>query len=255
MESKQRAVSRLIAQAGQMLHAHGAESALIGGIMERMGLACGMDEVEVSLSASSLVVTTVTHEHCMTTARRCPDRGINMRAVTEVQRICIMLEKGILDHELAQQKLNKITPERYNRWLVVFMIGLSCASFSHLAGGDSAVFAMTFVASAIGMIVRQEIGHRHFNPLLNFATTAFVTTFISAQAVVFEIGNNPNVVMASSVLMLVPGFPLINSVADVLKGYINMGIARFVMGSLLTLATCLGIVAVSGVLSIFGVAL
>ncbi|MFA0521679.1 threonine/serine exporter, partial [Vibrio sp. 10N.222.55.E8] len=52
MESKQRAVSRLIAQAGQMLHAHGAESALIGGIMERIGLACGMDEVEVSLSAS-----------------------------------------------------------------------------------------------------------------------------------------------------------------------------------------------------------
>ncbi|MDN3700339.1 threonine/serine exporter ThrE family protein [Vibrio artabrorum] len=255
MESKQRAVSRLIAQAGQMLHAHGAESALIGGIMERIGLACGMDEVEVSLSASSLVVTTVTHDHCMTTTRRCPDRGINMRAVTEVQRICIMLEKGILDYELAQQKLNKITPERYNRWLVVFMIGLSCASFSHLAGGDSAVFAMTFLASSIGMIVRQEIGHRHFNPLLNFATTAFVTTFISAQAVVFEIGNSPNVVMASSVLMLVPGFPLINAVADVLKGYINMGIARFVMGSLLTLATCLGIVAVSRVLGIFGVTL
>ncbi|GAM76855.1 putative membrane protein [Vibrio ishigakensis] len=39
--------------------------------------------------------------------------------------------------------------------------------------------------------------------------------------------------MASSVLMLVPGFPLINSVADVLKGYINMGIARFVMASFL----------------------
>ncbi|GAD88106.1 hypothetical protein VHA01S_003_01820 [Vibrio halioticoli NBRC 102217] len=255
MESEQRSISRLIAQAGQMLHAHGAESALIVGIMERIGLACGMDEVQVSVCANSFVVTTVTSEHCMTTARRCADRGINMRVVTEVQRVCIMLEKGILDHNLAQQKLDKITPERYNRWLVVFMIGLSCASFSHLAGGDKAVFCMTFLASSIGMIVRQEIGHRHFNPMLNFAVTAFVTTFVSAQAVVFEIGNSPNVVMASSVLMLVPGFPLINAVADVLKGYINMGIARFVMGSLLTLATCLGIVAVSGVLAMFGVML
>ena len=36
------------------------------------------------------------------------------------------------------------------------------------------------------------------------------------------------------------GKPLINSVADMLKGHINMGIARFVMASLLTLATCLG---------------
>src|SRR5690554_3125300 len=123
MTSKQRAVSRLIAQAGQMLQAHGAESTLIGDIMRRMGLASGMSEVEISLSASSLVVTTVYQQHCITTARRCADRGINMRVVTQIQRICILMEKGLLDHKMAQDRLNQITPERYNRWLVVVMIG------------------------------------------------------------------------------------------------------------------------------------
>ncbi len=102
------------------------------------------------------------------------------------------------------------------------------------------------------MIVRQEIGHRQFNPLINFAATAFVTSVISAQAVIYHLGNKPTIVMASSVLMLVPGFPLINAVADMLKGYINMGIARFVMASLLTLATALGIVAAMGVTGIWG---
>lgn len=252
MASKQREISRLIAQAGQMLLAHGAESTLVGDITRRIGIAAGVDEVEVSLSASSLVVTTVYQDHCITTARRSPDRGINMRVITQVQRICIMLEKGILDYKLAQLKLNQISPERYNRWLVVLMIGLSCASFSRLAGGDWLVFVMTFMASSIGMIVRQEIGHRHFNPLLNFAVTAFVTTSISAQAVIYTIGNQPTIVMASSVLMLVPGFPLINAVADMIKGYINMGIARFVMASLLTLATALGIVAAMSLLGVWG---
>ncbi|MGF1750229.1 threonine/serine exporter family protein [Vibrio cionasavignyae] len=252
MASKQRNVSRLIAQAGQMLLAHGAESTLVGHITHRIGIAAGMDEVEVSLSASSLVVTTVYHEHCVTTARRSPDKGLNMRVVTQVQRICIMMEKGILDYELAQKKLNAISPERYNRWLVVIMIGLSCAAFSRLAGGDWSVFMMTFLASSIGMIVRQEVGHRHFNPLLNFTVTAFVTTLISAQAVIYSIGAQPQLVMASSVLMLVPGFPLINSVADMIKGYINMGIARFVMASLLTLATCLGIVGAMSVTNVLG---
>jgi uncharacterized membrane protein YjjP (DUF1212 family) len=211
-----------------------------------------MDEVEVSLSASSIVVTTVYQEHCITTARRCPDRGINMRVITQVQRICIMLERGIIDYSMAKQKLNDISPERYNRWLVVVMIGLSCAAFSRLAGGDWVVFAMTFLASSTGMVVRQEIGHRHFNPLMNFAATAFVTTVVSAQAVIYDLGNAPFVVMASSVLMLVPGFPLINAVADMLKGYINMGIARFVMASLLTLATCLGIVAAMSLVGVWG---
>lgn len=235
-----------------MLLAHGAESALVGGIMQRMGMACGLTEVEVSLSAGSLVVTTLADDHCITTTRRCADRGINMRAVTQIQRICIMMEKGLLDHELAQKKLNQISPERYNRWLVVLMIGLSCSSFSRLAGGDWTVFAITFVASAAGMFVRQEIGHRHFNPLVNFAATAFVTSVISAQAVIYQLGNQPTTVMASSVLMLVPGFPLINSVADMLKGYVNVGIARFVMASLLTLATCLGIIAAMSITGVWG---
>ncbi|MGC9423033.1 MULTISPECIES: threonine/serine exporter family protein [Vibrio] len=252
MTSKQRAVSRLIAQAGQMLHAHGAESTLIGDIMRRMGFALGMNEVEISLSASSLVVTTVYQQHCITTARRCADRGINMRVITQIQRICILMERGLLDYSMAQHKLNRITPERYNRWLVVVMIGLSCSAFSRLAGGDWIVFAMTFLSSAIGMIVRQEIGHRQFNPLLNFAATAFVTSLISAQAVMYQLGNKPTLVMASSVLMLVPGFPLINAVADMLKGYINMGIARFVMASLLTFATSLGIIAAMSVTGIWG---
>ncbi|EWS70860.1 membrane protein [Vibrio vulnificus] len=252
MASTQRAISRLVAQAGQMLLAHGAESTLVGDIMRRIGIASGVSEVEVALSANALVVTTVMDGHCITTTRSCVDRGINMKAVTEIQRICIMMEKGVLDPMMAQRKLNNISPERYNRWLVVFMIGISCASFARLAGGDWVVFAMTFLASACGMIVRQEIGHRHFNPLLNFAATAFVTTLISAQAVILEIGNLPTVVMASSVLMLVPGFPLINSVADMLKGHINMGIARFVMASLLTLATSLGIVAAMSVTGIWG---
>ncbi len=70
MASKQREISRLIAQAGQMLLAHGAESTLVGDITRRIGIAAGVDEVEVSLSASSLVVTTVYQDHCITTARR-----------------------------------------------------------------------------------------------------------------------------------------------------------------------------------------
>ena len=50
------------------------------------------------------------------------------------------------------------------------------------------------------------------------------------------------VAMAASVLLLVPGFPLINAVADMFKGHINTGLARRAIASLLTLATCIGVV-------------
>jgi uncharacterized membrane protein YjjP (DUF1212 family) len=252
MATTQRAVTRLVAQAGQLLLAHGAESALVGDIMRRFGKACGVESVEVSLSASSLVVSTVHDEKCITTVRRCADNGINMRVVSQIQQICILLEKGTVDFATAQQKLNTISHERHNRWLVVVLIGFSCASFSRFAGGDWTVYFITCLASACGMIVRQELGHRHYNPFLNFAVTAFVTSVIAAQALAFNLGNKPELVMASSVLMLVPGYPLINSVSDMVKGYTTMGISRFVKASLLTLATCLGIVGAMSITEIWG---
>ncbi|RXY41344.1 threonine/serine exporter family protein, partial [Klebsiella pneumoniae] len=40
----------------------------------------------------------------------------------------------------------------------------------------------------------------------------------------------------------VPGFPLINAVADMFQGHINAGHARWAFASLLTLATGIGVV-------------
>lgn len=251
-ESEQREVSRLAVAAGQRLLQHGAESTLVMDVTRRLGLALGVESVEVSLSASSMVLTTLNHGRCITTTRRCQDRGINMQVVTEIQRVCIMAERGVIEMDGVHQRLEQIKPLRYNRFLVIVMIGLSCAAFSRLAGGDWPVFLLTFVASSVGMFVRQEIAHAHFNPLLNFGLTAFVTTLISGLGQVYQIGETPFLAMASSVLMLVPGFPLINAVSDMVKGFSNMGIARWTIASLLTLSTSIGIVAAMNVLGVWG---
>ncbi|HIF9482870.1 threonine/serine exporter family protein [Photobacterium damselae subsp. damselae] len=251
-EPEQREISHLAVTAGQKLLQHGAESTLIADVTRRIGLALGVDTVEVSLSASSMVITTRYQGRCITTTRRCQDGGINMQVVTEIQRICILAERGLISVKEVHHRLENLKATRYNRYLVVFMIGLSCASFSRLAGGDWPVFWLTFFASSIGMFVRQEIAHCQFNPLINFGITAFVTTLISGFGQVYQVGDTPFIAMASSVLMLVPGFPLINSIADMVKGYVNMGIARWAMATLLTLSTCMGIVAAMNVLDVWG---
>ncbi|MCW1889747.1 threonine/serine exporter family protein [Vibrio chagasii] len=106
-------------------------------------------------------------------------------------------------------------------------MGLSCASLVVLVGGDWQVFMMTFIASACKY--DRQAGNWSSPTLTHWVQTCnhsfSVTTTISAQARPYNIGGCPTIVMASSVLMLVPGyFPLINSVADMLKGHINMGL-------------------------------
>jgi len=236
-------LTRIAVKAGQILHQHGAESRLVEQTTQRIGVALGAQSIELSVSSDAIVITSLFDGNCVTTTRRCYDRGINMQMVCDVLRICIMLEKSLLDAEQVKERLTRLTPYKYNRWAVVFMIGLSCGSFSHFFGGDWQVYIMTFFASASAMIVRQEMAHRHHNPFVNFALAAFVATTVASIGVVFEFGDKPQIALAASVLLLVPGFPLINAVSDMLKGHISTGIARWVFATLLSISVAIGIVA------------
>lgn len=234
-------IVRLVVKAGMQLLQYGAESKLAEQTTVRLGVALGLESVEVSLTANAILVTGLYKGRCITSNRRVYDRGINMHVLCEVQRLCIRAEQQELDCLQISKRLDAIVPHKYNRWLVVLMVGLSCASFSHLFGGDLVVYALTFFAAALAMVTRQEMAHRHHNPIINFCLTAFVATLIATIAVRWQLGNEPQLVMAASVLLLVPGFPLINAVSDMLKGHVIVGLARWVMASLLSLGAATGI--------------
>lgn len=239
----QRNVTRLCIECALLLLQHGAESALVDELSTRLGIALGMDSVESAISSNAIVLTTLLDDQCLTTTRKNQDRGINMHVVTEVQHIVIMAEHRLLDSKDVKKRFAQIKPLRYPRWLVVIMVGLSCACFCKLnKGGWDGAF-VTFCGSSIAMYIRQLLTHRSFHPQLNFCITAFVSTTISGLILRLPLfASTSTVAMAASVLLLVPGFPLINAVADMFKGHINTGLARWAIASMLTLATCIGVV-------------
>lgn len=241
--STHREITRLCIQCAILLLQHGAESALVEELSVRLGKALGMDSVELSISANAIVLSTIKNNHCITTTRKNNDRGINVHMVTEVQHIVIMTEHKLLDHRDVLKRFSNLKPLRYPRWLMVIVVGLSCACFCKLNGGGWDGALVTFIASAIAMFFRLLLTHRQLHPQITFAITAFIATSVSGLLIGKSIFSETSAIaIASSVLLLVPGFPLINAVADMFKGHINTGLARWAMASMLTLATCIGIV-------------
>lgn len=233
----------LCAETALRLLQHGAESALVESLARRVGLALGAERVEIALMANAVTVTVRIRGRSKTTVRRNEDRGINMHMVMEVQRLVLEAEAGRLDRVVYRERLLALQPFHYSRWLVVVAVALSCASFARLNNADWAGCAVVAVASGLAMATRQRLAQLHFSPLVVFCGTAFVATSIAAIGFVYEIGATPRAVMPASVLLLVPGYPLINSVSDMVKGYINTGISRGMFALLLSAATCAGIVA------------
>ena len=196
--STQRAITRLCIQCGLFLLQHGAESALVEELSTRLGLALGMDSVESAISSNAIVLTTIKDGQCLTSTRKNHDRGINMHVVTEVQHIVILAEHKLLDLREIEKRFSQIKPLRYPRWLVVVMVGLSCACFCKLnkGGWDGAI--VTFFASSIAMYVRQLLTHRQLHPQINFCITAFVATTVSGLLLRLpQLANTPTIAMAT----------------------------------------------------------
>jgi uncharacterized membrane protein YjjP (DUF1212 family) len=228
---------------GQLLLQHGAETQRIEETVHRMGTGLGCDWMDILITSSGIVVTANSSGEFRTKTRRVVSMGVNMNIVAEINDLSRRVNKGEIDRAGVKRELRRIsdTPHNYNRWVIVFTVGLSCAAFSRLFGGDAAAFIVTLIASSTATFIRQTMQRRHFNPLMTVMATSFVAGCIASGASVFRLGEHPQAALAASVLLLVPGVPLINAAEDLLKGYIITGTARGANGALISLCIALGL--------------
>jgi uncharacterized membrane protein YjjP (DUF1212 family) len=229
--------------AGQLLLQHGAETQRIEETVHRMGTGLGCDWVDILISPNGLLITTNSGGDFRTKFRRVVRMGVNMNVVAEINELSRRVDRGEYDRFKVETELRRISdqPHNYNRWVVAGMVGVSCAAFSQLFGGNFATLVVTFGASALAMVVRQELQVRHFNALMTVIITAFIAGLIAGAVGKILPDKSLQAALAASVLLLVPGVPLINAAEDLLKGHILMGIARGANGALISLAIALGL--------------
>lgn len=249
---EQTKITRIIIKAAVMLLEYGAESRLIEQSAMRLGKSLGVSSVEISLIPSAIVLTTLYKGRSVTTTRRAHHHPINMQIVHQVIKATILSEQNPHNFTLIRDELNSIKPKYYNKWLMIFMIGLGCSAFSYLHGVDMIGFFITFFAASIAMYVRVELAKRDYSLIVVYAITAFVATLIASISYYDNLSSTKNVVLTSSILLLVPGFVYVNSILDTFKGYQSMGWGRWMQATILTLMTSLGIIIAMWLLGIEG---
>ncbi|MEF2892727.1 MAG: threonine/serine exporter family protein, partial [Akkermansia sp.] len=99
-------------------------------------------------------------------------------------------------------------------------------------------------------LAKQQFSRLKFNPLGVVILSAFTASMAAACAVIFQFGETPQIALATSVLFLVPGVQMINSIMDLMHGHILMGISRGVHS--IMIITCITI-GLSATMLILGV--
>lgn len=228
---------------GQLLLHSGAQCERIERTVHQLGTALGAGWLDVIILPQGLVVTTSSGQEFRTRARRVTALGVDFAMLDAIDALMprvLARELGARELRAELETLSRSAPV-YARWQVVVAVGLACAAFSRLFGGDWPAFFITSGSSAVAMFVRQSLNRQRVNHFLVVIATAFVAGSLASCAHRAGLLPEPEVALASSVLLLVPGVHLINAARDIVRGSLATGTGRGVLAFGVTLCIAIGL--------------
>lgn len=177
----------------------------------------------------------------ITLVRSTKHMALNFRVVSELSSLSWSTHDHKLTLEQARDHYEEIMKQpRLSKWIVLILVGLANASFCKLFDGDLISCVMVLLGTLAGFFVRQELMARDVVHNIVFVVSAFTSSMIAGLCYTYGLGETPDIAIATSVLFLIPGVPLINSIMDILEGHVLTGISRMVNATTLIVAISIG---------------
>ena len=172
-----------------------------------------------------------------------PELRINIAISARVNRIIDELCVGLISLEEALQRLEAVerVAEKHNRWLLAFMFGCAAAALAALLSADAPAMLVIGLASAAGLLARQQLAKRHVSLFALPCVAAFIGALAGGLLIRAGWTTTPGICLIVPALMLVPGPHFINSLHDMVENNMTTGLARLGLASAIMLAASMGI--------------
>ena len=244
-------VGNILLEIGASLMSSGASTNRIRITMERIAKGLGYRiELLITHRAIMLTINEKDQEHFFSRLKRTSPHGVNFRIVSGISHLSWnVMEQQWTVSQISDELLRLKSLPHYPRLIILGFVGLAGSAFCNIFGGGIIEMTVAFVATVIGLFVRQETMKKKFNPYLCVFFAAFAASLVAGLAEYHHIGMQPDKAFATSVLFLVPGVPLINSVTDLLDGNIQNGMVRAMNGLMIAFSIAMGLFAVKMILN------
>jgi uncharacterized membrane protein YjjP (DUF1212 family) len=227
-------MAEVLLKISSLLMTSGANTNRILLILDQFSMLMHADaQVFINHKAFIISLTDMDTGDKTTQVKRLPANVVNFTTISELSEAAVRAEKEDWSFEQIRAEVDRIDKLKHHpRLITLTLVSLAGGGLCILFGGDYLSFAVVFVATFLGLFVRQTFVHRAFNAYLAAFFGALVAGLIAASILHFIPNIDPNIAIATSVLFLVPGVPLINSFTDFIDGYILTGFVRLMNGLL-----------------------
>jgi uncharacterized membrane protein YjjP (DUF1212 family) len=221
--------------------------------IEAVARKIGFDTTSISLSLDSITASARRSGERVTAMREIGPPGINVWRIAELEELA---RAAVSTNEIAT-RLEEIELSKplYSTALTAAAVGVASGAFAFLNGAAAPEMIAAAIGGGFGQWFRAWLSRRHLNQYGTSALSAIVASGIYvlaaalAQRAGFELLHYPSGFIAS-ILFLIPGFPLIAALFDLLRYQTVAAVSRFAYGAMILLAVALGlsiVIAVGGI--------
>ncbi|MCD4549900.1 threonine/serine ThrE exporter family protein [Schaalia sp. lx-260] len=248
--------SGVVLRLGQMLLAAGASAYRVKYTMAALAKAVGIEEHRAQVTYTEIVTTAYANGTFRTELAEQRVMGVNADRIDRLVNYVSSLKDRKVQVEEVARSLDEI--EKHGPlygWLPnALASGLACASFAFLNHGGWVECSVVALAAFFGQFLRRQMLHRRFNHFGvwmacgAFSGLIYIATVALAQTL-FALEPTHQAGFISAVLFLVPGFPLVTGIIDLVRHDFHGGIARLVYVAMLVVSAGMAVWTVSIIFS------
>ena len=235
----------VVGRVGVLVLQSGAASFRAKDMMHRVAASLGVGRLGTLVTPTAIVVTINGVQGNYTEALRVPILGVNMSRVSALDALCNRIAGGATAAQVSAmlEEIEHSAPA-YTPLTVVMAVAAACGAFAIVLGGSVPEFIAAAVGAAAAQTLRLRMVKRGASPYLVTVVCAALATAISYAFVQVLHAPLPRSGLIASVLLLVPGAPLVTSMLDLVHLDLNSGVARGVYAGLLLINIGIGMLLV-----------
>lgn len=235
---------------GRMLLAAGASAFRVKASMATVARSIGIQEHQAVVTLNEIIATAYSGGTFRTEVAEERSVGVNATTIDRVNRYVSNIPAHVTPDEV-DRELDQIARQKppYGPVLNALAAGFACAGFSFLNGGGLVQIISVFIAALLGQALRRWLlrrGYNHFGVWMvssAFAGMVFIGCVVLIEAFTHtEYPHHGGIVAAT--LFLVPGFPLVTSIIEMVRQDFSASIPRMVysIGLVIAAASALWVV-------------
>jgi len=208
----------------------------------------GFSALSVSFSLNCIIASVHRGGERVTLMREIEPPGINSWKIGELEQLAHAVRPGQSPSDIAL-KISKIeaTPPRYSVAQTAAAMGAACGAFAFLNGGGGLEVVAAGIGGSGGQLLRSllhsrtQINHFGITALCAVAASGIyaLIAIVSTQIGLSNARHTAGLI--SSVLFLIPGFPLVAALLDLLKYQTLVAVTRFAHSAMILLAAIFGL--------------